>query len=436
MTLRFRLGLLVALLTLIGLLLFGTLAYGLFVRQQQGQLIALLGRDLDRVAELFANPVLGARFVNADEETFNLQVVAANGQVILPRPTKGPVETLPLYLEPTFEQSSSGVRLLGSRPWLAGGSIRLALDVSDAFAVRRNLLSSLLISGGVIALLAMLVGLWLLRRALSPLAGLAAQAREIDPAHPDMASYRGPNDEVGAVAQALNDALASIRTRQEDERASLAEIAHELAAPLTLVAGHLHSLADDYADTRLTTAHEAAQELLYTSQDLLTLARGELERPLELKIFDLVTVLRHIVREYPSISLDVPGVLEVAGSPERLTQLVRNLVRNAVQASGSAEQVTLCLREAGETVNLEVRDSGAGIAPEDLPHLFERFYTRRGGVGVGLSVARRIARQHGGNITVRSAPGETCFTVSLPSLEAQLDDSEEREEWKVKSNEQ
>ena len=146
----------------------------------------------------------------------------------------------------------------------------LGLDVTADLAQRRALRQSLLVGGGVIAVAVAAVNLVLLGRALAPLARLAAQARRINPASPLSIQHKGPHDEVAYVAQALNRALRGIRKRQQAERASLAEIAHELAAPLTLVAGHLESLRARHPDdARLGAAQAAANELLYTSKDLL-----------------------------------------------------------------------------------------------------------------------------------------------------------------------
>jgi len=429
MTLRARLSLLVTLALLLGLFLFGTLAYALFVRQQRGQLEDLLLRDLERVQSLVRQAPVGAQFVRNSED-FTLQFVAATGEVVIPQ---GERNVLPESETPVMEPRARRTYLVASAPWVlpdgnAFGTIRLALDVTSDMAERRDLLNSLLVSGGAIALVAVVVNLVLLQRSLAPLSRLARQARGVNPAEPSPIVHKGPHDEVAYVAQALNRALRGIRKRQQAERDSLAEIAHELAAPLTLVAGHLESLAAAHPDdARLAAARAAANELLYTSKDLLTLARGELERTLDLQVLDFSEVVLRIAQEYPAVCVERVQSAELAGSPERLAQLVRNLVRNAVQAAG-AERVSLALEADACEVRLSVRDEGPGIPPEDLPHLFERFYTRRkqGGVGVGLSVARQIAKGHGGDITVTSTLGEgTVFTVVLPSLGAQLGAEEE-----------
>ena len=434
MTLRARLGLLVTAALLAGLVLFGTLAYASFGRQQRVQLNELLLRDLERVQTLVqAGPqAIGAQFTSSKGD-FMLQFVGPNDVVAIPLGA----QALPNSTRPQLTERNGRTLLYASTPWLVSksdggvselGTVRLALDVTADLRQRQALLRSLLVSGGIIALAVSVINLVLLQRSLAPLGRLAAQARQVNPASPATIRYQGPHDEVAYVAQALNRALRGIRKRQQAERASLAEIAHELAAPLTLVAGHLESLSALHpGDARLGAAQGAANELLYTSKDLLTLARGELERPLDLAVLDLGSVAERIAHEYPGVQLGTLEHAEVAGSPERLSQLTRNLVRNGVQAAG-AEKVSLAVTASGTEVSLCVEDRGPGVPPNELGHLFERFYTRRkqGGTGLGLSVAQQIAKQHGGRISVVSEVGRgTRFTVSLPSLGAQLGEEDE-----------
>ncbi len=433
MTLRARLSLIVTCALLVGLGLFGTLAYASFVRQQVVQLNELLLRDLTRVETLMqAGPeAIGVNFTSPEGD-FVLQLVDRAGRVV------GGGNPFPPGPQPQLLTRGERILLSASAPWrlpvanrpgtfIEAGTLRLGLNVTADLAQRRALRQSLLVGGGVIAAAVAAVNLVLLGRALAPLARLAAQARRINPASPSGVVYKGPHDEVAYVAQALNRSLRGIRKRQQAERASLAEIAHELAAPLTLVAGHLESLRLLHPnDKQLGAAQAAANELLYTSKDLLTLARGELERSMDLQVLDLGGVAERVAAEYPGVRFTASGSTEIAGSPERLAQLVRNLVRNAVQAAG-ADKVTLAVKADDAEVCLSVEDRGPGVPPNELGHLFERFYTKRkqGGTGVGLSVAQQIARQHGGDISVTSTVGVgTCFTLSLPSLGAQLGDED------------
>lgn len=429
--LRTRLGTIVALSLLTALLAFGALVEWLFVREQRLELTELLQRDLARVQALVQSSELGATFLEGRGGGFELQFVSQDGEVVLP-PDGG--EPLPLATEPTLLRSGGpdgGERalLVAARPWLLpsgneAGTIRLAMDVTDAYAARGTLLRSLVLGGLAIAALATVIGVALLGRALEPLGRLAEQADRIDPADPHLAAYEGPDDEVARVARALNHALAAIRARQRAERDALAEVAHELAAPLSVVAGQLEALAAEREDARYLAARDAADELLYTSQDLLALARGELEGPLELAAVDLHEVARRVAAPY-GVPVHAEGPAEVLGSPERLGQVVRNLVRNAVQAAG-AEGVRLHVRRAAGGVELVVEDDGPGLDPEEATRVFERYHRARPGpgVGVGLTVARRIVEQHEGTIAVSSSPGRgSTFTVRLPGLEEQLEPS-------------
>jgi len=419
MSLRFRLSLLIAFITLSAMVLFAILEYTLFTRSQVEQLELVLERDLERAQSLLTNPLLGASLSGLNEGSFVQQFVNTSGVGGIPPGTQEP---LPDFRTASIVHIDEKAMLVSQKPWVSQegvtiGSIRGALDISSAIAVRRNLRRSLFISSVIIAVLAVLSGLWLLRRDLEPLRRLAQEAKQIDPQHPRMAIYEGPKDEVADVADALNSALQGIRERQEAERASLAEIAHELAAPLSLVAGHLNSLQKQVNDPRLESAKDAADELLYTSQDLLTLARGELEQAADFRVCDLAEVIAKVARAYPTVHLKNLESAMIAGNPERLTQLIRNLVRNAVQATLNQGDVWLELRENEGLFELEIKDSGAGISEDDLANIFDRFFTKRGGVGVGLSVAKRIAKQHGGDISVRSVLNEgTSFSVTLPSL--------------------
>lgn len=421
MTLRLRLSLLVVLVSFLAMLFFGLLAYLLFSREQMQQLVQLLERDLERAQSLFANPSVGAS-LSRDQSVFIQQFVDGQDKVIIP---PKPAFDLPLSLVPKVLYLQDKAYLLSSRPWklssgLELGTLRVALDISDALAFRQSLLRSFILSGVVIILLAWSTGLWLLQRSLKPLFTLAEETRIMDPAHPRLAVYKGPSDEVAQVARALNSLLEAIRKRQQAERESLAEIAHELSAPLMVVSGHLEALAKQFHDVRLEAAREAADELLYTSQDLLTLARGELDQKMDLSLVNLGDIVQRVARAFPGVACNSP-VAEVVGNPERLTQLLRNLVRNAVQASGVTS--VMLILEPGQLVHrLMVQDTGPGIPEDELETIFERFYSRRGGAGLGLSIAKRIVEQHGGQIRVSSVIGQgTTFEVLLPSLDSRLE---------------
>jgi signal transduction histidine kinase len=430
--LRVRLALLVAGSLLVALAGFGFVVDALFLRQQRAQLEAVLERELARVTTMVESSQVGAAFLE-DEAGLTLQFVDRDGTVRLPV-AGGPA--LPLHDRPTATRDASGrERLVASGPWrlpsgLEIGTIRLGLDLTGFARARAALWRSLLAGGAALAFLATAVALFLLGRALGPLQRLVRQAEAVDPARPELAGPfggEGRGDEVGSLAAALGRAMDAIRDRQQAERDALAEVAHELAAPLSVVAGRLRGIEAHDPSPEVRAAREAADELLYTSRDLLTLARGELDRELELSAVDLSEVARGVAAETPGVVVEAPAAVEVLGSPDRLRQLLRNLVRNALQAGSAAREVRIEVRGDGGEAVLEVLDRGPGLPAGDEERVFERHVSgRTGGTGLGLSVAREIARAHDGTIRAeRRDGGGARFAVRLPTLETRLGDDAE-----------
>ncbi len=416
MTLRLRFGLWAAAFTAAVVLVFGAAIDVGYRRQLFGQLAALLREDLTRVAVLVDEPMLGASFASSGEVGVILQFVDAQGRVAL---AWGDEEPLPAVAEPTRLQVGEKHLLVAQAPWAAaGGTIRMAHDVTAAVRSARDLGRLLRVAGGAVIVVAAFCAWALARRSLRPLAELAEQTRRLDPAKPGRVDYRGPRDEVHDLASGLNQALGAIRQRHEDERAFLLEVAHELAAPLTLVHYHLDGLRrHDPEDARLRAASDAARELLRTSQDLLLVARGDLSRSLEPSLVDLRDVVRRIADEYPGLRVTLGEAAQVVGDPERLMQVVRNLVRNAVQAGGAVEGVEVALGRDGDDHVVRVRDGGPGMTPQAAERAFERGYSGGRGAGVGLAVARSVTKLHGGSVRVaETSPSGTVMEVRLPDV--------------------
>ena len=327
-------------------------------------------------------------------------------------------------------------------PWtLRGaraGTILAAVDASDLVQTRN-------LAGIVLGLLALLatalaypLGYAVGGRALARLEQAAIKAARIDPARPEPLRLEGrQDDEVGALVGALDRALLGIRERQNAERGMLAEIAHELGTPLTILTAQLERLAQDVPDARLGIARDAAWDVARTAEDLLLLSRGDLTPAIEPHLVDLREIAASVVNEHPDAPIryappDQP--LEVIGDPLRLRQIVRNLVRNALRATsaitrhGSPQEggdglVRVNLRAEGQNAVLEITDNGSGIPNDDLPHIFERFYSRSGGSGVGLAVVRSLAQAHHGSAEADNTPSGARFTVRLPLAESDPDQS-------------
>ncbi|WP_135257670.1 sensor histidine kinase [Thermus caldilimi] len=249
-----------------------------------------------------------------------------------------------------------------------------------------------------------------------PLEEAAEEIARRNPKRLDPVPLHLPKDEFGRMVEAVNGLLLALKEAQEKERAFLAEASHELRTPLTVLLGHLDRLRRNPLDLEaLRTMEATAERMRRLVEDLLSLARGEAERTLNPHIVDLKALAEEAVREY-GVAFQGES-LEVLGDPDRLLQMLRNLIANAVRAAGR-ERVQVRLKREGENALLEVEDHGPGIPEDLLPRLFERFARGPGGgTGLGLAIAQAIARGHGGEITVESQPGLTLFRVRLPLLE-------------------
>ncbi len=250
----------------------------------------------------------------------------------------------------------------------------------------------------------------------SPLLQAAREVARRGPENLEPLPPRG-QDEVGTMIRSINRLLAALKEAKERERAFLAEVSHELRTPLTVLLGHLERLPK--SPESLEALRKTALHLNRLVEDLLALARGELERNLNPHVLDLLPLLKEVAQEQ-GVPLEGEGA-EVVGDPDRLLQLFRNLTQNAVRAAGR-DKVRLRLRKEEGWARVEVEDEGPGIPQDLLPRLFERFAKGPGGgTGLGLAIARQIARAHGGEIQVESRPGRTLFTVRLPLLEEEVE---------------
>ena len=254
------------------------------------------------------------------------------------------------------------------------------------------------------------------RLAARPLEAVAREITRRSPDRLDPVPHRLPQDEFGRMVEAVNALLQALKEAKERERAFLAEASHELRTPLTVLLGHLDRLGRNPQDLEaLRTARATAERMRRLVEDLLALARGEVERNLNLHIVDLGEVAREAALEH-GVAAEAESA-EVLGDPDRLLQLLRNLVANAVRAAGK-EGVRVRVRREADHALLEVEDSGPGIPEDLLPRLFQRFARGPGGgTGLGLAIAHAIAKAHGGEIAVESRPGRTVFRVRLPLLE-------------------
>lgn len=421
--LKYRLPLLVLGTIVVALAAVSFTALALFERQQFRDQGDLLVRELDRVTALLRETVIGEAFLDSAADLIDLQFVRSDGAVTVPADADA---VIPLAAVPTATEFDGRPVVVASRPWLVGGSInlgtiRMAYDTRPALVSRNNLRAVLIFSGALIAAVAGLAGVLLVNRQLRPLSSLAHTAGQLDPATPEFDASGYGDDEVGSVARALKAATDAIAERTMSERRALGAVAHELGAPLSVMAGQLEALSAESADPRLLAARDAANELLYTSQDLLALAQGELRTRVDMEVVGLGTVVESVARAWQAVMVSVQGDDLILGSPVRLAQVVRNLLRNAFQSG--AERVRVDIDGAGDVVTLMVADDGPGIPEADWPQVFSRDYSgNAAGNGIGLTVVRHFTEAHGGIVRVgRSAEGGAEFRLEFPSLAAELE---------------
>ncbi|HEX3244662.1 MAG TPA: HAMP domain-containing sensor histidine kinase [Chloroflexota bacterium] len=243
----------------------------------------------------------------------------------------------------------------------------------------------------------------------------------------------GGNDEASRLARALDQMTARLRHLLDTQRNLLADTAHELRNPLTVIHTNLDLLR---LDIGAVTREEVADETLVEAQrmrrlvdDLLLLAEVEGQERQILEPVRLDLLVRSAVESIPDrgpdqhVEVIAEDPLVVQGNAEQLRRMVVNLVENAIQYGGDEASVRVALTRSDRRGILEVTDSGPGIAPEHIPHLFDRFYrvdsSRRrstGGTGLGLAIVQEIVLAHGGSVQVASSPGKgSTFTVTLPA---------------------
>jgi signal transduction histidine kinase len=307
----------------------------------------------------------------------------------------------------------------------AQGSSRRALDT--LYASRRQLLK---LTGFVLAL-AIGLWVWMGRQMVRPVEALRdellARARVAVP-KADLVVAR--HDEIGDVAAAFNALMAALAERGRANEAFVADLAHELKNPVASARACAERLAsevplDDERRRRLADALGAsAARLDVLVTQFLELARAEGGLPDEAREpVDVGALVRGIAEARvegtgPALEVSVRegDVLSVEGVPSRIESVLRNLVDNALSFARSVVRVEVVRETAG--VRVAVSDDGPGIALEDMPRVFERFFTRRAdrqGTGLGLALARAIVEAHGGSIHVEAATGGGArFVVHLP----------------------
>lgn len=266
-------------------------------------------------------------------------------------------------------------------------------------------------------------------RLVQPLRALTRAARTMSDGDEQVRVKVRGTDEIGQLSLAFNE-LADSRARTESlRRAMVSDIAHELRTPLSNIRGWLEAVEDGVAkpdeEFIASLAEEAAllQHIIDDLRDLATVDAGNLR--IHPEQVHLATLLEQVVSAQQAGEVDLtysaPDDLELEADPVRLRQIVGNLVTNALRFTPAGGTVRVDGRRDGDDVVIDVIDTGAGIAAEDLPKVFDRFWraeqsrTRHaGGSGLGLAIVRSLTEAHGGTVTATSTLGAgSTFTIKL-----------------------
>ncbi|WP_327069874.1 HAMP domain-containing histidine kinase [Kitasatospora sp. NBC_01250] len=374
------------------------------------------------------------------------------GPVVSPAAPSAPAATPAPRPNPSAERDDQAVaacvdssRRQQLAPYVAPAALLFISDSSGTTAPAFHLTraGTLRIAGvsGLVLALTVALSVLLATRLVRPLRALTDAAQ-----HPTEPHARVPvtgDDEIGYLAAAFND-LSERRERIEEQRkAMVSDVAHELRTPLSNIRGWLEATQDGVAvpdQALIASLLEEALLLQHIIDDLRDLAAADAgsfrlhREPVRIaELLDQVAEAHRARAEAAGVLLSVPpadGGTELVADPVRLRQAVGNLVDNAVRHTPRGGSVTVGARPAGDELLIEVADTGTGIAAAELPHVFDRFWRaeksrsrQTGGSGLGLAIVRQLAHAHGGTVTATSRPGEgAVFTLRLPRTPASATD--------------
>jgi heavy metal sensor kinase len=285
-------------------------------------------------------------------------------------------------------------------------------------------------------LLGLAGGWWLASRAIRPIEDISAAAVKISAG--DLSQRINTSEaesELGRLASVLNSTFARLDAAFAQQQQFTSDAAHELRTPVSVMLTQTQTTlnrersAAEYRET-LESCQRAAQRMRRLIESLLELARLDAgQQQMKRMRFDLAQIVRDCValiaplaeERHVKILTDLPA-LECVGDPERLAQVITNLLTNAIAYNKENGEVRISGEIKSGSVILTVQDTGMGISAEDLPHVFDRFYRAdksrtSGNTGLGLAISKAIVEAHGGMLEVSSQIGiGTVFAMRLPSL--------------------
>lgn len=382
---------------------------------------------------------LHVRIVLMDQ---HMRVIADSGHTLIGRaitlpatPVSPPSTAAPtLYLgyPPPSPPSASGDIVFfqslgdGTTPITASSP-----EITFLAAVNRALWLAVLLAG----LTALLLALLFAHTLLKPLHTLKAVAHRMEQGDLSQRVAIKAKGEIGALAHAFNAMADGLSRAERLRRNQVSDVAHELRNPLMNIRGTLELLQDQVLEPTPETIASLYEETALLSrlvadlQDLSLAEAGQLRltrRPIAIEeVTSQATQMVQPALARKNLALQVripPDLPAVEADPERVAQILRNLLSNAITHSLNQGEISITASRNDAMVTISVRDTGEGIAPEHLPNIFERFYRAdssraraTGGTGLGLAIVKQMVEAHHGQIAVESQPEQgACFTFTLP----------------------
>lgn len=334
-----------------------------------------------------------------------------------------------------FDRHLTEMRGVGGN---AGGMTVMseAMDAGLNAAFRRSMTEALAIAGAAALVVAVVASVVVSRQVSDPLNRLASATRRIARGHYAERVPAGGAGEVAQLASSFNEMAAALEQAERRRLELIGDVAHELRTPLATLSGYLEGLLDGVVEPTPRTwamLHAEAGRLTRLVEDLQELSRAEARQlSLALQAVDPAAAVQAAIdRLRPDfaakgITLDAilgPALPAVRADPDRLAQILTNLLSNALRYTPAPGRVQLMVARTPTSVRFQVQDTGAGIAADDLPHIFERFYRveksrarASGGSGIGLTITKALVEAMDGHVEAASAgPGQgAIFTVDLP----------------------
>ena len=340
-------------------------------------------------------------------------------------------------------RTDSGTMFTVAIPWKQEGRVMGAVVIQTAAQTIntnfRRTLMPVLIASLAATVLAVILFLWLARQLTRPLTQMELSANAIAQGNFSIRAPETGTREIRALASSFNDMAVQMESLETSRRDFIANVSHELRSPLTSVQGYLQGIQDgtfpkEDEDKYLSVALEETQRLSNLVSDLLSLSRIERDDiPLNYSDFDLNELARRVLITKEAqiedhqieIEADFPDrQCRVHADSDRITQVLVNLLDNALKFTPDSGRITLSTRtEQGKTV-FRISDTGPGISAEDAPHVFDRFYkadkahTSGQGTGLGLAICKKIIEKHGEHIALVSSDIGAAFEFTLPSAPA------------------